>query len=189
MLSAIKSYIKDRFGSRSGLVNAVGYKVRYWFGLYREHQRIDFARVDKLVFVCSGNICRSPFAEVVARSLGVETESYGLHCRGNDPADPRAIEIAGRKGLDLNTHLTRNISQYSPGPGDLLVAMEPAQLQELGQLGFHPAQATLACLWKNAPTPYLHDPFGCGQTFFERCEADLELAVKRISNHVNPISR
>ncbi|TQV71756.1 low molecular weight phosphatase family protein [Exilibacterium tricleocarpae] len=179
MLSALDAYIKNRFGSRSGLLAAVKYKALYWLGHYRQYQQIDFAGAERLVFICSGNICRSPLAEVVARETGFSAESFGLHCRGGDPADPRVLEFAGTLGLDVEAHRSRNIAEYVGRQGDVLVVMEPAHLTELGQHINGTRQVTIATLWGEPPTPYLHDPFSCNTTFFNRCEHQLALAVKR----------
>jgi len=92
---------------------------------------VDFSRVSRLVFVCSGNICRSPFGAFYAREKGLEVDSCGLHTRGGDPADPRAVAFAERLGIDMMPHRTKNISDYEPRDGDLLLVMEPGQYEEL----------------------------------------------------------
>lgn len=75
----------------------------------------------RLVFVCSGNICRSPMAEVLAvgaaarRGLPVEARSCGTLLIEDHPADPEAVAVCAEVGLDLSGHL-------SQGAGDAIVA-------------------------------------------------------------------
>lgn len=140
-----------------------------WLGGYREFRKIEWERVERLIFICHGNICRSPLAEIYARSLGVEVDSYGLKCRNDAQADPRAVQYAASIQLDLSQHRTRNISLFDPRSSDLLVVMEPVHLPGLASIA-HRAQVTLAGLWLSSPSPYIHDPFSSNETFFARCE-------------------
>lgn len=68
----------------------------------------------KILFVCLGNICRSPLAEAIfihkakEQGLKVEADSAGFESfhRG-DPADPRSVAVARAHGIDLNGHTAR----------------------------------------------------------------------------------
>lgn len=169
--------MNNSFGSKRGLFNSVKYKLLFWLGFYRKYQQIDFTQVKHLVFVCSGNICRSSLAEYVAKSKGLSSESYGLHCRGGDGADPRAIEFATSQGLDMSEHKTRNIKEYRTKNTDLIVAMEPSHLVELKQLGFGRSQMTTLPVWA-INNIYLHDPFCSTYEFFKHCEEAVVVGVK-----------
>lgn len=169
MLKGLTSYINDNYGSKRGLIESSKYFWLHRIGYLRELGDIDFSRVTKLVFVCSGNLCRSPIGEYHARKLGVEAESYGLHCRGGDPADPRALAYGRNLGLDLSLHITKNIKDYQASTSDLVIAMEPKQADTLKRNYNLSAQITLASLWRKNPTLYLHDPFGSTPEYFETC--------------------
>ena len=103
MLSALTQYISDNFSSKRGLIAALKYKLLYLFGFYRVYQHIDFNTVSRLVFVCSGNICRSPFGEYIAKAKGLNAVSYGLQCRGGDKADPELYMKVVSEGLICKT--------------------------------------------------------------------------------------
>jgi protein-tyrosine phosphatase len=167
--------IRDRFGSKRGLVNLMRARLGDALGAFRAQREIDFEQVRRLVFVCSGNICRSPFGAEYARSRGLESDSCGLHTRGGDPADPRAIAFAADRGIDLSAHRTKNIRDYRPEPGDLLLAMEPGQLRELQAHARERqwpdrVQLSILPLFKRLPSPYLHDPYSASPAFFEHCQ-------------------
>jgi protein-tyrosine phosphatase len=183
MLEAITTYINDRYGSKRGLVNHWRFGVQYRLGRFAPYAAIDWAQVRNLVFICHGNICRSPLGEAVARQrFGLQTESYGLDCRDGAPADPRAIRFAELIGVDLTAHLSRHIRHYRPSASDLIIAMEPKHLVQLPAPIAAQAQVTLLGLWKKQPRPYIHDPFGSEATHFERCEQSVVNGVEGVAS-------
>lgn len=171
MLDAIKRYINPRFGSPHGLLNFCKFKILYYLGGFRQQTKIDWSSVNRLIFICHGNICRSPLAAEVARQrFNINVESYGIDCRDGAQADPRAIAFAMTLGIDLDAHRSRHIKNYQPQPGDLVVGMEPAHLVGLAKAMSTPVSATLVGLWGRKPNPYIHDPYSTGADFFTRCE-------------------
>jgi len=180
MLKGFKCYINDNFGSKRGLLNSFLYGLKTKLGFYREYEDIDFAQIRRLIFVCSGNICRSPLAEYVAKADGFLAESYGLHCRGGDTADWRAIEIGSNNNLDMRGHTTRNILDYTYRKGDLVVGMELGHIVELIAIVGEAPPKTTAMMWAAKKNIYLHDPFSANEIFFEKCELSLIDAVKRL---------
>jgi protein-tyrosine phosphatase len=86
----------------------------------------------KILFVCTGNICRSPTAEGVARrlaaQLGVEHlfefDSAGTHgYHVGDPPDPRTIAAALRRGYDLSPLRARRVTEFDFIRFDHVLAM------------------------------------------------------------------
>ncbi len=87
----------------------------------------------RVLFVCMGNICRSPTAEGVFRRLAgeripeleLEVDSAGTHdYHVGDPPDPRAIAAAARRGVDLSAIRARQVEVSDFGRFDLIVAMD-----------------------------------------------------------------
>jgi protein-tyrosine phosphatase len=91
-----------------------------------------------LLFVCLGNICRSPTAEYVMR---IELEKQGLHLpvasRGlgnwhvGQGADPRAVAAARDAGYDLSAHRARQFHDDDFGRFSTVLAVDRATLTEL----------------------------------------------------------
>jgi protein-tyrosine phosphatase len=91
-----------------------------------------------VLFVCLGNICRSPTAEYVAR---VEFEKLGLRIpvasRGlgnwhvGQGADPRAVAAARAHGFDLSPHRARQFHEDDFGRFETVLAVDRATLDEL----------------------------------------------------------
>jgi protein-tyrosine phosphatase len=95
--------------------------------------------VVRILFVCMGNICRSPMAEGVMRSLAqeagledvLELDSAGT--RGfhiGEPPDPRAVAAASARGIELEG-LARQVTSADFALFDLLLAMDADNLRDL----------------------------------------------------------
>jgi len=168
MLKLIVKYINDNYGSKRGLLNHFYYGCLAKLGIYGNFKKIDFTEVTRLVFVCKGNICRSPLGNTTAISQGFCSESYGLECKGNNPADKRAISFGRTLGLQLNSHRSTPIDAYSPKQGDLVVLMEPAHLVKIEKLDLGCVQVTFSGLWLSSPCPYLHDPYNTSTEYFSK---------------------
>jgi protein-tyrosine phosphatase len=92
------------------------------------------------LFVCTGNICRSPTAEGVARGLAeqldvahqFEFDSAGTHgYHVGDPPDPRTVAAARRRGYDLSKQRARRVTDFDFVRFDWLLAMGPDHLEWL----------------------------------------------------------
>ena len=115
------------YGSRRGFIRTYWHRLLYFLGRYRSYRKVDWQSIERLVFVCKGNICRSAYAEAVARSLGVDAISCGLDTVEDAPANKDAILTAKSLGFDLQEHKTTPIMYLVLRKTDLLVAMEPWQ--------------------------------------------------------------
>jgi len=175
----INLLIKEKFGSKRGMLRFFYFQFLLKIGFYRQYKKIDFASVKRLVFICAGNICRSPLAEAVARKNGINSFSFGLDTRGGDPADPRAIDYAIRHQLDLNSHITHTLADYISEVGDLLVVMEPKHIPML-PVACKKLPVTLAGLWLKEPVAYLHDPYNTDLKYFDRCENMVCMAANQL---------
>lgn len=79
-----------------------------------------------ILFVCIGNICRSPYAEALLREAlgdGVVVESAGIFASPGLPADDGMIEVAAANGLDLTSHRARHVRDLDLESYDLIVAL------------------------------------------------------------------
>lgn len=150
----------------------IGVEIASRTGHYRRYRDVDWSRVKRLVFVCSGNICRSPFAEHVALGRGFRAISCGTTALPGSLADPMAIEVAARMGMDLTRHRSSEIQDVETAPTDLFVVMDINHLMKAkawsGEVG---AQVTLLGLWDGLNPVVIDDPFGRPKDEFEQCFA------------------
>jgi low molecular weight protein-tyrosine phosphatase len=93
----------------------------------------------RVLFVCSGNICRSPLGEAIFRHLATESgladrfevDSAGTHgWHDGEPADPRARRVGRRRGVAV-TSIARPVVDSDFERFDLIVAMDRGHLREL----------------------------------------------------------
>jgi protein-tyrosine-phosphatase len=94
----------------------------------------------KVLFVCSGNICRSPMAAEYFRHRAahgglshVVVDSAGTLGINGRPAAPEAVRALQEIGLDLSAHRSRGIGAEDLHTSDLVVAMSHDHLVDLSQ--------------------------------------------------------
>lgn len=103
----------------------------------------DPAPTQSVLFVCLGNICRSPLAEGIMAHLAGEAGlgdrlrvdsagTGGWHV--GEPADPRSVEVAERHGISLPSR-ARQVTPEDLAAFDLVVAMDGSNLESLESLG------------------------------------------------------
>ena len=177
-------WLARRYGSRRGFVRTYWHKARYYLGAYRQYEDIDWQSIDRLVFVCKGNICRSAFAEVMTQSLGVEAISCGLDTIENARANQDAIYVAERFGVDLKKHRTLPVMYVNLKHSDLLIAMEPWQINFLKDNLKRKHQSTLLGLWTSPVLPHLQDPYGASHAYFESCFHSIQMCVENLSEKI-----
>src|ERR1700724_2608215 len=119
--------VRSSFGTYRGLIRLVLAWLENLTGRYRQFKQIRWGRVERLVFVCHGNICRRPCAEGLAVSFARPAASFGLSADSGALADPRACRVAARREIELIRHCARDVADFELRTGDLLVVMEPRQ--------------------------------------------------------------
>ncbi len=139
----------------------------------------------KVLFVCTGNICRSPTAEVVLRELAnragaeppIHVESAGTHdYHIGEPADGRAIATADDHGFDLTEHRARLVTIADFQEFDYVLALDRGHLRLLNGLSPPTASARIELLMSFAPArpeAEVPDPY-----YGDR--SDYELAIELI---------
>ena len=112
----------------------------------------------RILFVCLGNICRSPLAEAAFRreaeqvGLDVEVDSAGTGAwHVGHPPDRRAQSVAGRDGIDISKLRARRVSGADFDRFDHIVALDRDNYDELRRLRPDGARAELSLLLDHLP--------------------------------------
>jgi protein-tyrosine phosphatase len=126
----------------------------------------------RILFVCLGNICRSPLAEGILRHVAgdglVDVDSAGTggwHI--GDPPDGRSIAVARKHGIDIGRQRCRKVNASDFEAFDLIFAMDRSNLANLRALAPPEAQHKLHLFLdytlgtaRDVPDPYYEGPEG-----------------------------
>jgi protein-tyrosine-phosphatase len=152
----------------------------------------------RILFLCTGNTCRSPLAEVIAqRDLAargwahVEIRSAGIAAAHGSPASEGALLAAARHGLDLSGHEAHQLTEETVSWADLILAMSPRHVHAARTLGGEDS-AVLITDFAAAQNPdgvpeAVTDPFGGSEREYEATFELLERLVDRSLDHVGRV--
>jgi len=168
-----------------GLVRHYTDLALYRLGAFSPLKAVDWSSIRRVVFVCKGNICRSPYAEMKAGTMNLPSSSFGLEASSGVRANSAAIKAALARGIDLSLHVARTAEMVDIASGDLLAAMESSQARVLQSVALPASvQVTLMGLWCTPPRPHVEDPLGLSDNYFDFCFALIDDALAGISAHM-----
>jgi protein-tyrosine-phosphatase len=138
----------------------------------------------KLIFVCTGNTCRSPMAEGLMKALlgpdcGWEISSAGI-CAGNGfPASPNAVAAMREKGVNISAHRSTHLSPELIEEADLLVTMTRGHRDAI--LSIAPESAGKVFLLKSFGIAQcaadIYDPVGEALDVYRRVRDEIDAAL------------
>ena len=140
---------------------------------------MDVTPSHQILFVCMGNICRSPTAEGVFRKaleehapeLSIHIDSAGTHAyHTGEPPDVRAQRAAGRRGVDLSAQKARRVVVEDFQQFDLVLAMDElnvALLRDMSGAEFHDRIRLFMEFSPDAGRKDVPDPYYGGSNGFE----------------------
>ncbi|WP_346949428.1 hypothetical protein [Dyella sp.] len=131
--------------------------------------------IRSVLFVCVGNLCRSPMAACMARHAmpWLHIDSAGLRAPPAQPAHPLAISAMDDWGVDLSAHRTKRLTRELASRHDLILTMDEMLRELIHQQ--HPSLRGRVQLMESAP---IADPYGQPRTAFDACRRQLAGAVE-----------
>lgn len=154
--------------------------------------RLPTGPVERVLVVCYGNICRSPFAERwLARSCpAIEVRSAGFEAGPGVPAEPEAIRVAAEFGVDLTDHAARRMSAEDVAWADLIVGMTGRHVGLVADRWPEGAARVRLLGDYLEVAPYgLEDPWGCPPEAFRAVYSRIVRAGSRLATRLDETRR
>jgi protein-tyrosine-phosphatase len=138
----------------------------------------------RVLFVCTGNTCRSPMAEAMFRAkaadLGIEVKSAGVAAFDGQKASEHAIHALRERGIS-HDHVSQRLNEELIAWADIVLTMTASHKALV--LSFFPQAAEKVftlCEYVDIGDKDIADPFGGGLEIYQQCADEIEQALERL---------
>ncbi|GAB4339918.1 MAG: low molecular weight protein arginine phosphatase [Candidatus Abyssubacteria bacterium] len=147
-----------------------------------------------MLFLCSGNLCRSPIAEGILKKRlremniqSVRVASAGTIALDGEPAAPLAIKAAAERGVDLSRHRARRLTMKVLKEADLVLGMERAHVRQADAI-LKDEGAKYRLLSEFGPARMhgrdIDDPYGAPYEYFIEAYNTIEQCVNSLAEYL-----
>ena len=146
----------------------------------------------RILFVCTGNTCRSAIADALARKViverglsDVEVQSAGTSAWDGAPASDGALLVGMERGLDLSAHRAQTLTRELVRDSDLILAMGPHHLERIEALGGSgKSYLVTEFASRGATARPVNDPIGGELDVYRATVDELDGEVRRVFDRI-----
>jgi len=150
-------------------------------------------RIKHILFVCTGNICRSPFAEGLLKKLvqkkgldNVVSDSAGLLALPGNSATGLAQKVAAEYDVDLSGHIAKSVKEDIVDRSDLILVMENSHIKNLLN-DFPEAEGKIFLIRRfgrfGSKNRGVSDPYGLNYEAYRFCFLDIQDCISGLAGH------
>ena len=145
-------------------------------------------KYSKLIFVCTGNTCRSPMAATIFKSMetssDIEVISRGLVVLFAEPSNPRADTVLKSHNLDLKDHRSKGLNNSEITEDTLILTMTEGQKRQVLE-NYENAVDVFTLKEYVGESGDIEDPYGGSLIEYKECYAQLSLLIKKLVYKLN----
>jgi len=146
----------------------------------------------RILFVCTGNTCRSPLSEAIARKIAiergltdVEAISAGTSAHDGAPASDGSLLVGMERNMDLGSHRAQTLNRDLVRQADLILAMGPHHLERIEALGGAGRAYLLSDYASHgASSRPISDPIGAELDVYRATADELEEEIRRVLDRI-----
>lgn len=128
-----------------------------------------------MLFICTGNTCRSPMAEHLYKSIsGKEACSAGMSADFDAPAAENAVKVMKKRGIDLSGHKSKRIDEDMLNKCEAAITMTEAQEFMLKYMVPEYSGKIITLAKWAGKTGDIIDPYGGDEAVYDRCAKEIE---------------